>query len=194
MTNPKPHERCRMNRPAAPDLALREATVDDAPSIAVLATHVFVDTYAREGIRPTLAREALADYSTEAVRAQLGRARATCVLALSGAHLVGFAQVLGGARHPLLPHVPGAELERLYVLPRSAGRGVGTALLRCAEVIAAGQGASIPWLEAWTGNEHARGFYAGQGYSDVGATSYRFEQDTYENRVFARDLGSSATR
>jgi hypothetical protein len=46
-------------RTAMPDVPfeLRHASADDAGTVAALATQVFLDTYATEGVRPDLARE-----------------------------------------------------------------------------------------------------------------------------------------
>lgn len=48
------------------EVLIRPATPADALCLGVLATQVFLDTYATTGIRPALAREVLRAYSTEA--------------------------------------------------------------------------------------------------------------------------------
>ena len=47
-------------------LSFRQAQAADALSLHALATQVFLDTYATEGVRPALAREAEQRYSTSA--------------------------------------------------------------------------------------------------------------------------------
>jgi hypothetical protein len=49
------------------DIAIRRAKAADALCIAVLGTQVFLDTYAVDGIRPALAREALETLSPGAM-------------------------------------------------------------------------------------------------------------------------------
>jgi diamine N-acetyltransferase len=46
-----------MSATPVPEVVLRVAGPADAPRIGVLATQVFLDTYATDGIRPSLARE-----------------------------------------------------------------------------------------------------------------------------------------
>ena len=49
--------------PDSPPVRLRPARPDDALCLSVLTMQVFLDTYATEGIRPSLAREVLTSYA-----------------------------------------------------------------------------------------------------------------------------------
>ena len=173
-----------------PEITCRMAVQGDALCLSVLATQVFLDTYATQGIRPAIAREARHYLSEEAFAALLADPRRGFLVAERADHLLGFAQLTHGQTHPLLP--PGAqaaELSRLYVQRPFLGRGIGKELLARAETLAAAEGAEILWLTAWTGNAHALRFYEAQGYQDVGGSVYTFEGDSYETRVFLKRLG-----
>ena len=149
---------------------------------------VFLDTYATQGIRPTLAREALAGFSTEACQAMLAEPRTRVQVAEVEGHLVGFAQLALGSTHELAPSGQQVELSRLYVQAPFAGQGIGTALLRGAEQLARAAGATVLWLDSWVHNRRALGFYARHGYQDCGPTLDRFEDESHENRVLAKRL------
>jgi diamine N-acetyltransferase len=181
-----------MPDPAAPAVSLRIADADDALCIGVLGTQVFLDTYAPDGIRPTLAREVLEHFSTATIAALLGHRDTTFVVAEASGCMQGFVQLTRGATHALLPPGSAVELDRLYVLARFGGQGIGTRLLRYAESWSATQGAATLWLTAWVGNHHALAFYARRSFADVGATMYRFQDEQYENRVLARALDAPA--
>jgi len=177
----------------AANVSLRVADSADALCIGVLATQVFLDTYAPDGIRPTLAREAIDHFSTSATAALLRDPATTFVVAEASGHLLGFVQWTRGVTQSLVHAQSTAELDRLYVQARFNGQGIGTLLLRHAETRAATQGASALWLTAWVGNHHALAFYARRGYRDLGATIYRFQDEQYENRVLARALEARST-
>lgn len=169
-------------------VSFRTATADDALCLGVLGAQVFLDTYATEGIRPSLAREVLHNFSTDTTSALLADPNVTVVLAERERHLIGFASIGCPAHKPDVPAASGAELRRLYVQARFAGRGLGRELLRHAEAAARDRGARTLWLTAWVGNERALRFYPRHGYDDVGQTVYEFEGESYENRVFAKAL------
>ncbi|WP_196984798.1 GNAT family N-acetyltransferase [Caenimonas aquaedulcis] len=158
----------------------------------MLGTHVFLDTYAPQGMRPPLAREVLEHFSVEATEAVLRTPGTVVLLAESAGHLVGYAQLDSGTAHDLVDVRPASEVVRLYVHERFTGQGIGKALLRRCEQQARSDGAQALWLTAWIGNPRALRFYAGRGYADCGATDYVFEDDHYENRVFVKSLDRAA--
>lgn len=170
------------------DLTLRPGTPDDATTIAVLAIQVFLDTYAGDGVRPDLAREALREYAVEAFDARLRDHQRRFLLAERGTGLLGFAEVHLATQPAPAGGVTGAELIRLYVQPAAQGSGLGRRLIRAAEALAREAGSGALWLTAWEGNRRALAFYAREGYADVGATHYSFEGNSYGNRVLARGL------
>jgi len=170
------------------DIVLRSALPADALCLGALGMQVFLDTYAIEGIRPGLAREALDHFSTEATVAALEAPGAECIVAERAGHLVAFAHLAHGATHALVAARPACELARLYVQAPFAGAGLGRRLLQEAEVRAAARGTRVMWLTTWVGNTRARGFYPRCGYADVGLTHYEFDGQSFENRAFAKRL------
>jgi len=172
-----------------PEVTLRPATIADAPCLGALATQVFLHTYAQEGIRPTLVREVRHNFAPEVIEALLRQPDTSVIVAEAAQHLLGFVQLRRGAIHPLVQADSAIELQRIYVLAHWQGKGVGRLLLNHAETLADGQGARALWLTAWVANAQALAFYAHQGYTDIGATTYRFEDESFENRVLVRQLG-----
>jgi GNAT superfamily N-acetyltransferase len=171
------------------DITYRMAVQQDALTLSVLATQVFLDTYALQGIRPAIAREVRHFLSEEAFAELLTGPRHSILLAELADHLLGFAQLIHGQTHALLPpETPAAELSRLYVQRPFLGKGLGKELLARAEALAGEEGAEILWLSAWTGNAHALRFYESRGYQDVGGSVYTFEGDSYETRVLLKRL------
>lgn len=169
-------------------MELRPGEPGDATTIAALAVQVFLDTYATEGVRPELAREAFREYSGQAFLARLEDPDCRFVLAEMQAGLIGFAELHRLPRAASVPALHGSELVRLYVQPQAQRSGVGTALLKQAESIAVAGGAANLSLTVWEGNARARAFYARMGYADFGECAHVFEGRAYANRVLARAL------
>jgi GNAT superfamily N-acetyltransferase len=176
------------------EITIRRARTADALCIALLGTQVFLDTYATEGIRPSLAREAHETLSPNAIEALLAEPSSTILVAETNRHLVAFAHVSAHVEHELVTFASPAELKRLYVQERFTGRGLGKALLHRAEEVACADGAAGMWLAAWSGNARALRFYASQGYAELGATPFTVQGEHYENKVFAKRLQLEPTR
>ena len=183
-------------RVALTDVEYRNGTPDDALCISVLAMQVFLDTYAIDGLRNDIAREALAVYSPDAFAARLSQPTMHFLLAERYGYLLGFAEISLAPAPPKTPPntppnasiVDGAELVRLYVQRPFKRMRLGGALLRRSEALAAESAANCLWLTAWSGNAAARAFYAAAGYADVGATHYMIEGSPHENRIFVKTL------
>lgn len=173
---------------AAAAIGYRRATPDDALCLGVLALQVFLDTYAVNGIRPDLAREALNVYGVEVFAGRLRDPAVEITVAESAGHLVGFVDVSLATACPVAG-LAGAEVLRLYVQAPFQRRGIGKALLAIAEQDAQRRGDACVWLTAWVGNAAALAFYPDAGYADAGTTHYVIEGQAYENRVFARRFG-----
>jgi diamine N-acetyltransferase len=179
--------------PPMNDILYRPAEADDALCLGVLATQVFLDTYAPLGIRAAIARQVLAHCSVAAYESLLANPGVTILVAECDAHLVGFSQVNDGARHDLVPEAATSELKRLYVQEGFTGRGIGRDLLRHAEKAAAARGADTLWLTAYTGNARALQFYPRRGYEDLGAVVFSFEGEDHPNRLYAKRIRRVAT-
>jgi diamine N-acetyltransferase len=165
------------------DVAVRFGEATDAACLAALASQVWLHTYARSGIRPTIARYIHEHLSPAAFRHQLRRADAFTLVAEVDGHLVGYALTELGkvcfARSPAF-----TQLDKLYVQEYFVGTGIGRALL--AEVRAEASrraGSSALWLTVNSQNQPARDFYARRGFSDIGATNFDLYGEQHENRI-----------
>jgi aminoglycoside 6'-N-acetyltransferase I len=178
--------------PARPadDVLLRPAAAADAAPLAVLGTQVFLDTYAPDGVRPSLAAEVLDQHAPAMVAARLADPTVQLLVAERAGHLLGYVET----RRPAPPPLPAAaagpaiEVVRLYVQPAQQRRGLGRRLLRAALEAAARHSDACAWLTAWDGNRRALAFYARLGWRDVGSVDYRFGEERYVNRVLVHAL------
>jgi diamine N-acetyltransferase len=175
-----------------PKFTFRKAAPDDALCISVLGTQVFLDTYAPDGIRLSLAQEVLHHFSPPIIAAAIAKPDTAFIVAESNHHMVGFAQISAHAKHELVRFPNATELNRLYIQEKFTRRGLGRQLLAEAEKTALASGASALWLTAWIGNARALAFYSSQGYEEVGATLYTFQGEDYENRLFVKRCGLRA--
>ena len=170
------------------DFTLRPATRSDVLTIAVLGMQVFMDTYATEGVRDAIAREALESFAPETIAGIIARPDTLFLLAEVDEHLVGFAQIGLQTDHALVGDPHAAELSRLYVQERFTGCGLGWQLLERAEGEASARGASKLWATVWVGNPRALLFYPRQGYENVGSPVHRLQAETHQNVLFCKPL------
>jgi ribosomal protein S18 acetylase RimI-like enzyme len=170
---------------------IRAAVPPDAPRCAALATQVWLDTYARDGIREALADYVLRELTVERMQALLGDPHTRILVAERDAHLVGLAVLMTKRAPPGRDDANAAEIDRLYVQEAWCGRGVGTQLLGAIERLATGERIGELWLSAWAHNTRALRFYARRGYADIGATHFALDGERHENRVLAKAVAAA---
>ncbi len=161
---------------------VRKAVPEDAARLAVLATQVWLHTYATEGVSADIADYVLAHITPELQLAAIQDPATQVWVAEQGAHLVGMAVSKVG--EPCADD-PGAsvELQTLYVQEHFLRFGVGRQLLDAAQVHA-WQGADSPlWLTVNAQNANAIAFYARMGYRQVGTAYFTVGQGRHENHV-----------
>jgi len=169
-------------------VVIRGAVPRDALCIGVIGMQVFLDTYATEGIRESIAREVLESFSPDVISKLLIQPDIALFVAQMNGHLIGFAQIAMQASHELICTPNVAELQRLYVQERFTGKGIGYRLLQEAEKHAQLGGASMLWATVWAGNERALDFYPRQAYEHLGSPSYVFQNETHKNLLFGKKL------
>jgi ribosomal protein S18 acetylase RimI-like enzyme len=173
------------------DFVYRQASSEDALCLSVLASQVFLDTYATNGVNLDLAKEVSSVLSKESFLNRLERDTVELFVATHAGYMVGFLDLDLVSRCPDAA-VSGVEILRLYVQQPFQRRTVGRTLMTLAEERVRSAGHKAIWLTAWVGNLRARDFYRTLGYKDVGVTQYVIEGQEYENRILVKELPASA--
>jgi ribosomal protein S18 acetylase RimI-like enzyme len=102
-------------------------------------------------------------------------------------NLVGVVEVEFNKACPVGEEV-GPELNKLYILDRFCGRGVGKQLMDEAERMVVSKGMDRMWLWVLATNERAIKFYERQQYQWLGNASFQMETNAYENKVMLKQL------
>ena len=163
-------------------LDIRNGRSEDANRLAVLATQVWLHTYATSGIRATIAEYVLHEFAPEKYRALLNDPTFQVFVAASGESLIGLAVVKFDTPCPA-GKASSAELQMLYFQEPFLGRGVGKSLLQAAEAEAKRRSNSVLWLAVNAKNASAIAFYARRGYAKVGTSYFVLGEGRHENHV-----------
>ncbi|MCC5968678.1 MAG: GNAT family N-acetyltransferase [Pararhodobacter sp.] len=161
---------------------IRFAGPGDAGVLSVLATQVWLDTYAVDGISPAFARHLLKEYSTAAFRRMLETEGTDILVCSSGAFVLGYARVL---TNPSLldPAFGTAELATLYIQSCHKRRGIGGLLLRSAQKLVSDAGHQKIYLTVHHANRSAISFYTAHRFRTIAHTTFHFEGVAAPNLV-----------
>jgi diamine N-acetyltransferase len=161
---------------------IRVGRSEDASRLAVLATQVWLHTYATDGIARDIAEYVLRELTPEKYSALLNDPASHVVVAEQHENLVGLAVVRFGVPCPAGGN-SAAELQTLYVQEHFVGRGIGKMLLQTAESKGRQDLNTALWLTVNAKNTEAIAFYARQGYAKVGTTFFVLGAGRHENHV-----------
>ena len=81
------------------------------------------------------------------------------------------------------------EIERVYVLKRFKGRGLGRLMLEKAFEEARARGAESVWLGVWEHNDAALGFYEHLGFEVFGSHSFHIGKTRDTDLLMRRKVG-----
>jgi diamine N-acetyltransferase len=163
-------------------VGIRKARHDDAVRIAVLATQVWLHTYATEGISAEIADYTRTELIPEKFQAIQKDSTAHLWVAERGGCLIGFAVLKWGAACPV-GVLTLAELHTLYVQAHFVGQGVGRQLLSMAEKEAVDKAGMPLWLSVNASNVKAIGFYMHHGYTKQGVTDFLLGKQRHDNWI-----------
>jgi ribosomal protein S18 acetylase RimI-like enzyme len=167
---------------------LRDAEPADAPALAVLAAIAFRETFGIHYPPEDLESFLASAYALPKIVNELKDPAYRCFVAEDGEGLAGYALLHDGAVEPCVTAPDPIELERIYVLQRALGSGLGQRLLDRCVAFAAASGRRALWLGVWEHNLRAQAFYLRNGFEEVG--SHRFRVGTIEDRdlIFQKRL------
>lgn len=163
-------------------VVIRKAQEGDAPRIAVLATQVWLHTYATEGVSAEIADYTRTELIPEKYQAIQKDPASHLWVAERGGCLVGFVVLKMDAPSPTNT-LTLAELQTLYVQAHFVRQGVGRQLLSVAEKEAFDLAGMPLWLSVNANNAQAIGFYLRQGYTKQGVTDFLLGNHRHENLV-----------
>ncbi len=164
---------------------VREAQTDDASRLAVLATQVFLHTYATEGVSFSISDFVLDELTPAKYAALLQDPCVLILVAETGDNLVGLAVLRFDTSCPNAQSIS-VELQTLYVQEHFFGQGIGTSLLEEAQALAKLRSSSGLWLTVNARNDRATSFYTRRGYVKVGVVVFVLGGVGHDNNVMVQ--------
>lgn len=168
-------------------MSIRRAGPDDAAKLALLGAATFLESFAHDHPGDDLVDHVTAQHGRDWYAAALARDdMALWIAEAARGAPVGYA-ILAPAS------LPGAEpgdleVKRIYLLGPWQGGGRGGMLFDRLLAEAKARGGHRLLLAVYTENAKARAFYARQGFTTVGRTTFTVGATAFEDLVLARSL------
>jgi diamine N-acetyltransferase len=169
-------------------IEIRRADLADAPLISVLGTVTFYEAYFEQDDAADLADYIQESFATDKIRAELEDEEAAFYIIFLDTHAVGYAKLRTDSELDFIKNETAIELQRICVVERVFGKGIGERLLKYCLETAKSKGFETLWLGVWEKNHRAQRFYEKHGFRRVGTLTFPYGESVGINFVLEKIL------
>jgi ribosomal protein S18 acetylase RimI-like enzyme len=155
-------------------IEIRKADAADAKLIRVLGAVTFFEAYFEQDDANDLANYIHESFDLEKIRAEIEDKNAVFFIIYFENHAVGYAKLRENSKAECIKTENSIELQRIYIVERVFGKGIGEQLLKHCLETAKAHGFETLWLGVWEKNKRAQKFYAKHGFKRVGELEYPY--------------------
>jgi len=167
---------------------IRPATEIDAALLASLGRETFFETFATSHPKNDMDTYLGEVFDVKKILKEFENNKTTFFLATLNGQGIGYAKLKGEEVLKTLGENSRAELERLYILKKWVGHGIGSALMQHILETAKKQGYKVMWLSVWEHNPKAVRFYQRFGFEFSGTTTFKLGKTTRHNHLMTKQL------
>ncbi len=167
---------------------IRPCTLEDLSALHQLATTTFLDTFAAFNTPENVTAYQAEALHEKAFHEQLANPDSFFFLAYQESELAGYIKLNRPPAQTDLNDPSSMELERIYLLQRFHGQGLGKTMLSFAIEQAKSAGANYLWLGVWDQNTKAIQFYEQFGFNRFGEHDFYFGDDLQTDFLYRLDL------
>ena len=165
------------------EVTIRRATTDDAKLLASLAIVSFYEAYFEQDDSHDLSNYLVENFSPSVIAADIRSTETMFLIAFRKRKAVGYAKLRDGEVHESVSNKNAIELQRIYLIERVWGTGVGDILLDHCFKEAKSKGKEVLWLGVWEENSRGRSFYRRHGFERVGSLTFPYGDSVGINAV-----------
>ena len=168
------------------DVSIRKATQADVALLSSLSVVTIYEAYFEQDDPHDLSKYLHENFSVEAIEAEMEHS--AYFIAFRSGRAVGYAKLRDGEPHEGVTSRNAIELQRIYLVERVWGTGVGDVLLEHCMAEARAMAKEVLWLGVWEENRRGLSFYAKHGFERVGTLTFPYGDSVGINAVMQISL------
>jgi len=157
---------------ARQDVSIRKATPEDVALLSSLSIVTFYEAYFEQDDPHDLSNYLAENFSLETIEAEMEHS--SYFIAFRRGRAVGYAKLVDGEPPEGVTSPNAIELQRIYLVERVWGTGIGDILLERCMAEARAMGKDVLWLGVWEENRRGLSFYAKHGFTRVGTLTFPY--------------------
>jgi len=170
------------------DILIRRAGIEDASIIADLSRQTFYDTFAAVNTKANMDKFMNEQFSREKLMKEVETGDGIFFLAYDIDEAVGYMHMRDGNYYPEFGKSSFIEIERIYAVQSSVGKGVGSRMIEKSIDTAKNREREIIWLGVWEHNKRAIDFYTKWGFEKFGQHNFLLGNDVQTDWLMKKHL------
>lgn len=146
--------------------------LENLPALQKICRETFYETFADSNTESDMKKFLDESYSTEKLKSELLDKNSATFLAEENGEILGYLKLNIKTAQTEKVFENALEIQRIYILKKAKGRGIGSSFMNFAEEKAKELNLPVIWLGVWEHNEAAKSFYAKRGFK-------RFSEHTF---------------
>lgn len=159
---------------------------DDWEAVQAIGLATFTDTYEHKNSPENFRAYVSRAFSNEKIREELVHPHSYFYFVKSGSETIGYLKLNEGDAQTETMGGDTLEIERIYVVSKFKGGGIGRQMVEFAEQTAREKGKSTLWLGVWNENPAAIAFYQKMGFEAFGNHIFTVGDDEQEDILFRK--------
>lgn len=154
-----------------------EASIDELEVLQKISQETFYETFAKDNSISDTEKYLLENFSKEKLSQELANTDSKFFLCYKDSEIAGYLKVniKSAQTEPVLPQA--LEIERIYILNKYHGSGMGKALMDKSFLLAKNLSIKEVWLGVWEHNVKAIKFYNKLGFNQFNQHIFKLGDD-----------------
>ena len=155
------------------EIKLRKLTLADLTELKKISQETYVDAFSLGNTKENMLLYLNSSFNDEKLEAEIIENQSTFYFAKHKNETVGYLKINFGSAQTDIYDQDAMQLERIYVLEKSQGKGIGKKLLTDIIQIAEKKEVNYLWLGVWEKNKKAIEFYKKTGFKTFDSHSFK---------------------
>lgn len=163
-------------------------TLDELTELQNVCRKTFYETFADSNTESDMKKFLDEAYSSEKLKSEIMDKDSATFLAVEKGEVLGYLKLNKGAAQTEKVFDSALEIQRIYILKKAKGKGIGTKLMSLAEETAKKLNLPVIWLGVWEHNEAAKAFYAKKEFVRFSEHTFTVGDDPQTDWLLKKEL------
>lgn len=169
-------------------VSVMKCSIDDVEHLKKISEMTFLETFADTNSKEDMDGYLQENFSEEQMVKELSHEGSSFYLVNVEGEPAGYMKLNTGSAQTEEGHPNALEVQRIYILERYKGNGIGKKLIHMAIDSAKNMKQDYVWLGVWEHNYPAIKFYEKLGFEKFGQHTFMLGEDAQIDNLMKRDL------